>query len=341
MQSRALIALALLAAQWASVESISAVSQARLFLRRHAGTAPQVDELAELNRQNPEAYALVKALLTKRSLGLLNPRHPTASFATPTAEQQEQSETAEQGPEVYSQFASPGELSASHSHGHRESLVAKVAVPYADVQPAASRDWLNWKPNQANDDDQMVQNVLGAVAELKGKKAGLLSKRSSEESSLATDESAFAVEEPKAAPVRPAAPPAAPQENGYLKSIDFGIKAPETEQPAAAPRRENSYLKGLDLNSDMPKDVSSTETSKKTSQVQGSSASYLSSFSWDDSKPQVQEHVKVARQPEAQADAKGNTLLAWLGGSVSKEPAPKAAPAAAAKPSNPYMMDLS
>merc|ERR1719199_904422 len=202
---------------------------------------------------------------------------------------------------------------------------------------------MNWKPNQANDDEQMGQNVLGAVAELKGKKAGLLSKRSSEESSLATDESAFAVEEPKAVPVRPAATPAAPQENGYLKSIDFGIKAPEAQQPEAAPQHENSYLKGLDLSSDMPKDVASTETSKKTSQVQDSSASYLSSFSWDDSKPQMQERAKVARQPEAKAEAKSNTLLAWLGGSVSKEPAPKAVQAApvAAKPSNPYMMDLS
>jgi len=37
------------------------------------------DELAELKQENPGAYAIVKALLTKRSLGLLNPAHPSSS----------------------------------------------------------------------------------------------------------------------------------------------------------------------------------------------------------------------------------------------------------------------
>lgn len=40
------------------------------------------DELAELKQENPGAYAIVKALLTKRSLGLLNPAHPSSSSMT-------------------------------------------------------------------------------------------------------------------------------------------------------------------------------------------------------------------------------------------------------------------
>lgn len=39
------------------------------------------DELMDLKAENPSAYAIVKALLTKRALGLLNPDHPSASMA--------------------------------------------------------------------------------------------------------------------------------------------------------------------------------------------------------------------------------------------------------------------
>jgi len=330
---RALV-LALLVVQWLPAVSLSAVSQARLFLRRHAGAPPQADELAELKGQNPEAYALVKALLTKRSLGLLNPRHPTASFAAPSAAQQEQQQTAEQGPEVFAKFARPGELQASLVH--QQAHVAQVAVPYAEVQPAVHRDWLNWKPQaSAMDDDQMVQNVLGAVAELKGKKAGLLSKhRNSGESALAADEESVGVEAEPVAPEKPKAPPAAPQENGYLKSIDFGIRTPEAPKPEAP--HENSYLKGLDLSGDMPK---STESSKQTSQVQSSSANLLSSFSWDDSKPQEQPKVVKPAEPQVESNGKDHSLLSWLG--VVKPAAAQKAQPAPAKPSNPYLMDLS
>jgi hypothetical protein len=110
MQQRAvLLTLALLATPFASASSDSAVSEARLFLRRHVAQPPQADELAELRTENPEAYGLVKALLTKRSLGLLNPRRPTASFAAHSADQQQ---PAEQGPEVFQKFASPADAPA-------------------------------------------------------------------------------------------------------------------------------------------------------------------------------------------------------------------------------------
>merc|ERR1719482_902600 len=186
MQSRALLlTLALLVAPAAS---LSAASTARLFLRSHAKQAPQADELAELKGENPEAYALVKALLTKRSLGLLDPRHPNSKFAgaAPVAQQQEEA-PEQQGPEVYQKFASAGEV---HAPLAAVSTHTKVALPYADVQGAApQRDWMNWKPaDAAMSDEQMVQNVLGAVAELKGKKSGLLSRnRNTEENTLTAE----------------------------------------------------------------------------------------------------------------------------------------------------------
>jgi hypothetical protein len=333
---RIVLALALLCVPVASLNA--AADAARLFLRKHAGQPPQGDDLAELNKENPEAYALVKALLTKRSLGLLNPRHPTASFAAPSAEAQ-QDQQSEQGPEVFAKFASPGELA---NHGVA-SAAPQVAVPYAEVQPAAHHDWMNWKPqNSGMNDEQMVQNVLGAVAELKGKKAGLLSKsRDNGESSLAADQASLDAEEPAAAPAKPVAAPAAPQENSYLKTVDFGLRAPAAKVPAeaAAPvKQENSYLKGLDLSGDMPVAVDAPASGKKMSQAQSSSNNYLASFSWDDAKPKEEAQPQV-RPTEPKAETKDNSLASWLG--VTQKVAPQAAPVAPAAPANPYLVDLS
>jgi hypothetical protein len=363
MQQRAvLLTLALLATQFASASSLSAVSEARLFLRAHAAQPPQADELTELKNENPEAYGLVKALLMKRSLGLLNPRHPTASFAKPSADEQQ---PAEQGPEAFQQFASPADAPADAPVAAAAQPKA-AAVPYAEVQGAsAHKDWLNWKPQEsAMNDEQMVQSVLGAVAELKGKKAGLLSKsRSTEESSSSLAEAepvqvAPVAEKPTAPPAAPvvaAVAPAAPQENSYLKTVDLGLTSQQTEvtqeKPKPAPaKRENSYLKGLglDLSGDMPQHTGDAATPKRTSQVQ-SSSNLLTSFSWGDDSNQEEQHPQQQpqQQPRLQSlqavvpkDAQGGSLLSWLG-VVNKAPQPKATEAAPAKASNPYLMDLS
>jgi len=340
MQQRVILALAFLVAP---IAGLSASQSARLFLRSHVANPPKVDELAELNRENPEAYALVKALLTKRSLGLLDPKHPTASFAGPTAEQRQNQEAVEQGPEAFAKFASPGEL---ESHGHQESLVgttASVALPYANVGSAHADVGLNWKPQDGGlSDEQMVQNLLGAVAQLKGgKKSGLLSKQRGSESALSSDESSFEAE-PVAAPVQAPVARAAPvsHENSYLKTVDFGLNTPET---VAAPveksaPHKNSYLDGLDLTGDMPRETAPAAT-KKISQSQQSSSNALSSFSWGDEKPKEQEQPDQSGVAElVKADGKSNSLLGWLG-VVQKAPAPKVE--APAPPSNPYLMDLS
>jgi len=314
MQRALLLLLAL--AQFVPAVSLSAANQARLFLRSHAAQAPQPDELAELKGENPEAYALVNALLTKRSLGLLNPRHPTASFVPPSAAQQQQQEVAEQGPEVFSNMLRPGELEAAHVQ--HEAAEPRVAVPYAAVGHA-NHDWMNWKPqDSATNDDQMVQNVLGAVAELKGgKKAGLLSKRRDALEDLSADEASFGVEPAQPAP-KPVAAAPVPHENSYLKSFDLSIRAPETTEKVEEKPKENSYLNGLDLTTEAEQ--------KRTSQMQGSSTDSLASFSWDDdSKPKEQPKPQVEAQ-EPKSDGKKPSLMGWLG-LVNEAPAPKVAPA--------------
>merc|ERR1719272_477969 len=275
-------------------------------LRSHTGNP---DELAELNRENPMAYALVKALLTKRSLGLLDPNHPTASFV---GAGKQRPQRAAPGAEAFA--LAPGELRAAGVHASlAESGAEVVAVPYAQVQPSAHHDWLNWKSESASDDATTVQNVLGAVAELKGNKAGLLSThRSTNENALAADEQAFAPEAP-AAPVKPVK-----KTNSYLAGMDLSGDMPkaaastaEVENTVAPAKKTNSYLDGLDLTGDMPK-----AGTKKISQAQGSSKNFLASFSWNDEKPK--EETKSA-QPEIKANSKDANLLSWLG-VVKKEP---------------------
>merc|ERR1719401_2689620 len=94
------------------------------WLRKHQ--QPDADELAELKSENPQAYAIVKALLTKRALGLLNPRHPSASFAA-----HPDVEDVPTGAAAFAPFQDPG---------------ASPAVASTASSAPTQHDWLNWKP---------------------------------------------------------------------------------------------------------------------------------------------------------------------------------------------------
>jgi len=141
------------AVQQAELKRVNFELTATFWLRSHGGTP---DELAELRQENPNAYAIVKALLTKRSLGLLDSKHPTASFAN------------EDGSPV--------------SHAQLALTAKKSVVNYAGAQPATHHDWFNWKGGEMDDESMVenvlgenaVENVVGAVAELKGKRAAQL-----------------------------------------------------------------------------------------------------------------------------------------------------------------------
>merc|ERR1719272_2738490 len=93
------ILLGLALSSWAVAES-TAANRAQAWLKLHG---PSGDEagMADLKNSDPTAFAMVQALLAKKQLGLLDPSHPSASFANagevPKAHKSFQEEAAEAG----------------------------------------------------------------------------------------------------------------------------------------------------------------------------------------------------------------------------------------------------
>jgi len=189
-----IVLLAILAAP-AGASSVSAYSAAQEWLQSHSG-AP--DELAELKSANPEAFAIVNALLTKRSLGLLNNKHPTASLTDSEQHPTASLTDSERGPQAFANLASPGEIQAARpAHAMlAESAAPQVELPYANVK-SSHHDWLNWKPKASGADEAMVANVLGMVGGMKGAAAA----SEPEPSAPAVTESLSETSEAVAAPV--------------------------------------------------------------------------------------------------------------------------------------------
>jgi hypothetical protein len=278
--------------------STQAESTARVWLREHSGDNP--DELAELKTENPDAYALVKALLTKRSLGLLDPKHPTASFSAPPPK--DDSEDQPSGAAVYAKFATTpkeqlaltGQQSAPSNVPYPEATAA--AVPYPEAQ-SGGQNWMNWKPD-SNDDDAMVQNVLGAVADLtKGK--SLRGKPAADDENPIQAEAAKMEDQQETAPV-PSTTQAAAEPEQVPQSVEEQTAAPAKAEPAPA------------ATPDVPKNA-------------------LTAFSFDDSAPTT---TTTTLAPAANK----SPLASWLG--LVKPHVVQAAAAPQEKPSNPYLMDL-
>jgi len=204
----------------------SVQNAAAKWLSAHPAADVNQGELAELQSANPEAYAIVEALLTKRSLGLLDPKHPTASFAAPPA--------AATGPKLtgaaaFANLVTPEELAnVGHASTASQAPQPEPALAYPDMAAApAHHDWLNWKPE--NSDHTMVANVLGAVAEIKGKAA----KRDSG-SSLANDEDLLSTDSNPS-----------PSSDSAPSAVD------ETPQTATV-EKQSSYLDNTGLSSEAP-----------------------------------------------------------------------------------------
>lgn len=286
--------------------------KANSWLQKHV--APNGDELSELKSENPDAYALVKALLTKRSLGLLDPKHPTASFSAPA---HDYSQDKAVGAAVYAKFATTAK--------EQEALSgSNVAQPYPDASsdadvaftPAApaNHDWLNWKPhNSATDDEAMVKSVLGAVADLKGK---------SLRGTTSNDASSFQAEVAQEESIAPE--PVTEAAHVQVVSTTF---TPVTDATAAV--SENSYLKGLDLS-----DAPVTTTHRVDVLVPANDEkSALDSFSFDDSTP-----APITTTSNSKVQRAANPLASWLG--FAKPHIQAAATKVSATPSNPYLVDL-
>jgi len=229
---RALLATLALA-YCAGAASHTAEGLAQRWLADHR-QAPGADELSELKGANPEAYAIVKALMMKQSLGLLksnnnNGRHsiplpaftatvpepldppalpapsvvaqgfPTDVEGSGPAPPEELPEIAAQTPTAPPPMPPPqpispdlppalDEPSAVDEPSGQESNPAPGPAPvpyapelsYARLSAAATsssvstasvggHSWMNWNPDQMiADNEKMVSNVLGAVAQLTG-----------------------------------------------------------------------------------------------------------------------------------------------------------------------------
>merc|ERR1719420_1288526 len=96
------------------------VMRAREWLRTHED--PDQAGMEELKTTNPDAYAIVQALITKKSLGLLNPKHPNAfgGFSETPGQQGMMSSTIVEDPPAVSMAAIATETqhAAGGSQGH-------------------------------------------------------------------------------------------------------------------------------------------------------------------------------------------------------------------------------
>lgn len=184
------------------------VLRAREWLRTHED--PDQAGMEELKTTNPDAYAIVQALITKKSLGLLNPKHPNAFGG-------------------YQGAPGKGMMSTDVVDPQPEVPVAAVTT---QTQHSSNQNFFNWKPH--DDDDAMVSNVLGAVASLKNGA-----------SPASVDEVAAKAAQPQAEPqktelVKVAA--SVDDSNSYLKST-----GPLVKSPTASMSQENSYLNSAGL----------------------------------------------------------------------------------------------
>merc|ERR1719247_149454 len=101
------------------------VLRARDWLRAHED--PDEAGMEELKSTNPDAYAIVQALITKKSLGLLNPKHPNAFGGYQEA---------------------PGKGVMSTEIVDPQPQVSLAAAVATQTQHSSNQDFFNWKPHQ-------------------------------------------------------------------------------------------------------------------------------------------------------------------------------------------------
>jgi hypothetical protein len=166
-----LAVLVLGTAHASKVESHTANQRAMAWLQEHRGESdPDAAGMNDLKSSDPNAFAIVQALLTKRSLGLLDPSNPTAAFGGPAHQKQRsfKQEAEEAG------VSTEATASSSISAVPYPSAPKSVALPFPDM--ASEKDTqFGFHPNN---DDAMVQSVLGAVDELKTHGSAFATKKS-------------------------------------------------------------------------------------------------------------------------------------------------------------------
>lgn len=164
-----------------AVQEGTANQRAMTWLRDN-GSDPDAAGMADLRASDPNAFAIVQALLTKRSLGLLDPSNPSASF-TGAKHQQQRSFKQEADEHGLTVDAPVSDSSPAVSNVPYPSVGA-AALPFPDVAAPRSDSHFNF---HANNDDAMVQSVLGAVSQLKQHGSAFATKKSTTHSSALSD----------------------------------------------------------------------------------------------------------------------------------------------------------
>lgn len=165
----------------ASTEGVRAELRAAVWLRGQDAN-PGMDKLAALRMSDPNAFNVVQALLKKQMMGMLNMRHPSASLgalgaaALPSA-------AAFQAPPVSTEPVRRVSGAAAFAKfedapAHPPPVVARVELPYADIQDYATTDedaapshpdFMSWKAGEAEERDaELMNGVLGEAAKLRG-----------------------------------------------------------------------------------------------------------------------------------------------------------------------------
>lgn len=270
--------------------AMSAAARAQQWMKVHNVDPNDQAGLNDLKSSDPNAYAIVQALLAKRQLGLLDPKHPTANFAgAPKHAEDDQSalDVLRAAPTV------------------EASVVPVSAVSVAEPvhhQYSSSAMW-SFKAHTAQDDDNLVASVMGDVTGIVASPQAPVSTGSLISSSRSTGQSSalngdmatfgFGGQNSMAnaeamAEQRPAqVAHASPRSSGFgMPSLEWGNRYAGTEQtqptPDAAPvsasmsqqtsslssvaqpapavepapvqqvQASNPYLNGIDFSGDMP-----------------------------------------------------------------------------------------
>lgn len=159
-------------------EQTAASSRARAWLSEHQD--PDAAGMNDLKQSDPNAFAIVQALLTKQKLGLLDPSHPSASFTGGAPHSAVKSFAQEAKAAGITEDTPIRELSGESSVG---SSLAQEDV----VFPSVPRTHDPWSFHASKDDDSLVQSLLATPEEPKS--GSLLSKSSGSQSSTSSSAS--------------------------------------------------------------------------------------------------------------------------------------------------------
>jgi len=190
------------------------------------------DELAELKQENPGAYAIVKALLTKRALGVLNPEHPNSSLSTTSSSS---------GKRDWLNWKPADESGIIEEESAKQSLDEPVSAPPAAEQPDQAHPTSNnFLPSQPSPTTMASLPTVEAQAPIAASSVPIEEKKALE-APLAVAQEKAPTKKPSLgswASIFSATSSHGEQEqksNPYLDSVNWGVKAPEE-------KHENPYL---------------------------------------------------------------------------------------------------